>query len=124
MLQAELVLQAHSALVMEKSFMQCAQITMYFLINPSFLLVLIHIEWTSIFSCFFHTHNTHNRRDTQANLLRPKICILLVDIYFHPCGWLTLAWQGQISDRRAAIHLMSPCWFGQTSSGKQSLQQG
>lgn len=92
---------------------------------PIFFFVLTHIEWTSIFFLFvFYPHNTHTRRDMQANFLRPKICILLVDIYFHPCGWLTLAWQGQITNRWAAIHLMSPCWFGQTSSGKQSLQQG
>lgn len=94
-------------------------------INDSLFLCCAHTHWVDQhFFLFFHTQNTRNRQNTQANLLRPKICILLVDIYFHPRGLLTLAWQGQISDRRAAIHLMPPCWFGQTSSGKQSLQQG
>lgn len=73
---AKLVLQAHRALVTENSFMQCVQITMYSLKSPSFFLVLIHIEWTSLFLFVFsstqYTHQTgHAGKPPQTQNMYP-----------------------------------------------------
>lgn len=79
MLQAELILQDHRALVMEKSFMQCVKITMYLLTSPSFFLVLtpaffLVFSYTQYTQQMWHTGKppqTQNMYPTGRHLFSP-----------------------------------------------------
>lgn len=76
MLQAKLVLQAHSALVTEKSFMQCVQITMYLLKSPPFSLCSYTLSgpefFLFVFSSTQYTHETgHAGKPPQTQNMYP-----------------------------------------------------